>query len=116
MNARYVKLLPYIFLGISVLIITVIGVLPVHVDKNAPSAQQYLIISSPWSLEKEAINIAIQSDGHPIDEGAFSFMVIVSSDRADFIHNAYKHGAFLVLNPVIKGGCFRRTFNQFTKV
>lgn len=114
---KSIKYLPYIFLSLSILIVTVVGVWPAKIDLSKNISAQYLIIGSPWASDnREIIDIAVNASGNPIDQGLFSFMLIVASDNPDFISRAYDNGAFLVLNPFIKGGCIRRSPNHFVKV
>lgn len=106
------KYLPYVFLIFILSILVIVSVIP---DKNQGSAdgyQQYLIVNYPWKSHENTINIILESHGLLVEEGAFSFLLITASNNANFIKNAYMNGAFLVLDPIVKGSCYRQSKNK----
>ncbi|NIT60354.1 MAG: hypothetical protein GWN00_30370, partial [Aliifodinibius sp.] len=63
---------------------------------------QYWITAAPWQ-NKDIYDVALISGASLVRENIYG--VIVASNDPDFTQTAYKNGAFLVLNPIVKGSC-----------
>lgn len=116
MRLFFEKFGSYIFLVLVFFTFLAVSILPERVDEGQIKTAQYLVIYSPWNTENQNIEKLVKSSGNPVDQGAFPFIYITASRNTDFVHDAYQNGALLVLNPVIKGGCFRISTNKFTEV
>ncbi len=66
---------------------------------------RYAVIAWPGSGETAAFDIVAAADGTIIAPGGMALSVVAQSNAPDFRARLWTAGAFLIINPLLVGGC-----------
>lgn len=90
--------------AILLLIAGVLGLAVATLSSSGKSGQ-YAVIAPPWYTLADTVSLIEQADGRIADIRSNSHVVIVYSERPRFVHDLYRAGAWLVLDPGRLAGC-----------
>ena len=84
----------------------VLGMLALCIAMLSPSGKggQYAVIAPPWYNLSQTVALIQHADGRIADLNG-GHVVIVHSDKPDFVRNLYHAGAWLVVDPLRLRGC-----------
>jgi hypothetical protein len=105
-----------LFMMVITLAMTIVAIWPTTTDKPDKDAKkQFAVIYAPGTSPVESVQKLIRAGGKPVRYGAFDFIIIGATKDRNFSESAYRHGAWLVFDPAIKGSCFSVSNNLFTQ-
>lgn len=95
---------------------TVVAIWPKTTDKPANGEhKQYAVIYAPGTSPVESMQKLVRAGGKPVRQGAFDFIIIAAAKDRYFAESAYRHDAWLVFDPDIKGSCLSVSSNLFAQ-
>ena len=72
-----------------------------------PRGSQVAVIGRPGASPSELANLVAAAGGGLIRGGGYANIAIAASDEAGFTTRLYRAGAWIVLDPIVAGGCTR---------
>lgn len=70
-----------------------------------PQSDAVAVIGAPGSRLPDVMRLVAEADGVILRGGGVGNLVVARSERSGFVGRLYAAGAWLVLNPIVAGGC-----------
>jgi hypothetical protein len=104
-----------VLLLINVVVVT-ISLMPVNLPKDSEGFTQYAVIFYKNQDNLNKFDAISHANGYLVRSSKMSNMWVVATKDDDFISKIKEKGAFLVVSPIIRGGCFFDSRNKILKV
>lgn len=109
------KYLPYLFLLLIILMISIASLWPERAQMRG-DYRGYVVVMSPRFNFRDVYHALLHTNSRPVSTlSALPFALRVESDDPAFIEQAYANGAWFVLKPAITGACIRQSRHSFVE-